>query len=384
MRRRETVFRIVAVLIGVAVPVALVEGLGALALAWDRHRHDAEMPDDVRASVNREDHHIPTEPDPYLGFRVAPGITRERVQTNAWGLRHGPISRAPEAGTLRILFLGGSVAWGYESHSNEDTIPAYLQQELSRRAREVPALRGRRIEVLNAGAPAYVSWQEALLYAIRLRELSPRWIFALDGTNDVASAIINGETGIPQRFRAARTAYSARPPTPWQALGPWILEGARDLKAAKAIARLFPKSVADLGAPEPGRVAADLAAAAAFLTAAARSDGAEVVTVLQPMVILPDRKPLTAFEERIVGEFEHRIPGRNAYYAESYARMREHLGALAAAESGYRWIDATEAFLGVADPTYTDDCHLTPLGRRKLAEHIADAWIASLASEEGS
>jgi lysophospholipase L1-like esterase len=385
VRHRETTFRIVAVLLGVIAPIALFEGLGALAMSWDRQRHGAEMPADVRASVNREDHHLPTEPDPYLGFRLAPGISRERVRTNAWGLRGGPVAREPDAGTLRILFLGGSVVWGYEANSDEDTVPAFLERVLSRRADDVPALRGRRVEVLNAGVPAYVSWQEALAYAIHLRALSPHWVFALDAKNDIASAIINAEAGAPERYRVVRDAWFAPPPTPWQALVRWLFDGARDLRSVRALARLRPKSVEALGAPPPEEVAAEMTAAASFLSATARAEGARVVTVLQPMAILPDTKPLTAFEEDVVAEFEHRMPGRNADYAESYARMREQLATLALEREGaFRWIDATDAFADVPEPTYTDECHLTPLGKERLAERIADAWIASLESGDAS
>jgi lysophospholipase L1-like esterase len=376
--RREIAFRAIAVLLGVAIPLGTAEGIAAWLISRDNDRYRPVMPEAVRASVNEDDRHIPTFPDPYLSYRVLPGIARERVQTNEYGLREGPIEPRPPPDVVRILFLGGSVAWGYTSNSNEDTIPSYLEQELARRADDVPALRGRRVEVLNAGVPAYVSWQEALSYALYLRRLEPAWIVSLDGTNDVAAAIINGRAGVPMRYRVTESAYLAIEPSPGDALWRWLLSAARELKVVKVFERLRPKPVSAYGPAPTAEVAAQLRDAAAFLNDAVQRDGARALVVLQPMVILPDTKPLTEFERQVVVEHDQRMPGRNAYYAESYAAIRAALTALARERgNGFRWLDATDAFAATAEPAYTDHCHLTPLGHRRLAQRIAEGWIAA-------
>jgi lysophospholipase L1-like esterase len=374
--RREIAFRAIAVLLGVAIPLAVAEGVAAWLISIDNDRYKPAIPDAVEASVNFADRHIPTRPDPYVGYRVQPNLAGERVQTNEYGLRAGPIDPHPAPDVVRILFLGASVAWGYTSISNEDTIPAYLEAVLRRRAPSLPALRGRRVEVLNAGVPGYVSWQEALSYALYLRELSPAWIISLDGTNDIAAAIINGRAGVPMRYRATQSAYLAVEPDPLQTLGGWLLARARRLRSVKVFERLRPKPLSFYGPPDPAAVGASLGEATAFLNDAAQREQARVLTVLQPMVLLPDTKPLTEFEREIVVEQDHRMPGRNAYYAASYAAMR---GALAALErersAGLFWLDATRAYTDSPEVAYTDDCHLTPFGQRRLAERIADAWI---------
>ncbi len=376
--RREIAFRTVAVLLGMAIPLGLAEGLSAWLIARDNQRYKPVLPEAVRASVNLDDRHIPTRPDPYLSYRVLPNLTGERVQTDEYGLREGPIDRLPAPDVVRILFLGASVAWGYTSNSNEDTIPSHLEAALARRAGEVPALRGRRVEVLNAGVPGYVSWQEALSYALYLRELSPAWIVSLDGTNDVAAAIINGRAGVPLRYRATESAYLAVEPNPLQVFGRWLLAAARELHTVRAFQRLRPVPLSAYGPPAPADVAAQLRDATAYLNHAAQREGARVLTVLQPMVILPDSKPLTEFERQIVVEHDHRMPGRNAYYADSYAEMRAALAELPRERGGAPlWLDATDVFADTAEVAYTDDCHMTPLGHRLLAERIADGWIAA-------
>lgn len=379
--RREIAFRAVAVLLGVAIPLGLSEGVAAWLIARDNHRYKPVLPPDVRASVNLGDRHIPTRPDPYLSYRPQPNIARERVQTNEWGLREGPIDARPAPDAIRVLFLGASVAWGYTANSNEDTIPAYLEAELARRAPSAPALRGRRVEVLNAGVPGYVSWQEALSYALYLRELAPAWIVSLDGTNDVAAAIINGRAGVPMRYRATESAYLGVEPSPLQAFGRWLLAGARELHTVRAFARLRPEPIAAYHPADPADVAAQLRDATAYLNHAATREGARVLTVLQPMVILPDTKPLSELEQAIVVEQDHRMPGRNAYYAESYAAMRGALAALASERGDFLWFDASAAFAGMTEVAYVDDCHLTTAGQRRLAERIADVWLAALERE---
>ncbi|HKA14191.1 MAG TPA: SGNH/GDSL hydrolase family protein [Myxococcota bacterium] len=381
-RLREIAFRAVAVVLGVTLPLGIAEGTAAWLIQRDNHRYKAYIPEAVEASVNFEDRHIPTQPDPYLSYRVQPNLAGERVQTNEYGLREGPIDRRPAPGTTRILFLGASVVWGYLSKSNADTIPSYLEAELARRADEVPELRGRRFEVLNAGVPGYVSWQEALSYAIYLRELAPAWIISLDGANDVAAAIINGRAGVPSTYRASERAYLGFTPDLLEAFHHWLLLFAsRELRSVRVFERLRPKPLSAYGPPPPDEVAAQLREATAYLNHAATRERARVFTVLQPMVILPDTKPLTEFEARIVVEQDHRMPGRNAYFAQSYAAMRSALAALQRERGGdLLWLDATDAYANTTEIAYTDDCHLTPIGQRRLAQRIAEGWIAALHS----
>src|SRR5262245_52491332 len=125
--RREIAFRAIAVLLGVALPLAIAEGTAAWLIKLDNRRFKADLPAAVEATINLNDRHIPTLPDPYLEYRIQPNLAGERVRTNEYGLRDGPIERRPAPDTIRILFLGASVAWGYHSKSNEDTIPSYLE-----------------------------------------------------------------------------------------------------------------------------------------------------------------------------------------------------------------------------------------------------------------
>jgi len=376
-RRRELTFRAIAVTIGVILPLALVEGLAAALVSLEKRRHEPEPPVAVAAGIP-DDHHVQTTPDPYLLYRMQPNLDSGFVRTNAYGLREGPIEPTPAPDALRILFLGGSVAWGYDSKDGEDTVPSLLEAELARRADGTPGLRGRRIEVLNGGVPGYVAWQEALLYAIHLRELRPRWIVTLDGTNDAAAALHSGVAGAPMRWGTVQRAYLAAHSSLWGILWSRFVSGVQDLKVAKLVEVLRPRPVEARDPPSPADVAAALRGALEHLSAVARPEGAGVLTALQPMTILPDTKPLTDYEAALVAFEERRMPGSNRYYAESFEAIRGELGALDRARPGFSFLDATRVFSATPEPTFTDHCHLTPLGRQILARQLADRLVELL------
>ncbi|MFL6232768.1 MAG: SGNH/GDSL hydrolase family protein, partial [Thermoanaerobaculia bacterium] len=93
-------------------------------------------------------------PDPPRRYRLQPGFRGTvsnqvefdtRVAINREGLR-GPEIGPKAPGTLRVLALGDSFAFGVGAQEGE-TYPARLQ--------EVLRARGVRAEVLNAGAPGY-------------------------------------------------------------------------------------------------------------------------------------------------------------------------------------------------------------------------------------
>jgi hypothetical protein len=102
-----------------------------------------------------------------------------------------------------------------------------------------------------------------------------------------------------------------------------------------------------------------------------------VLTVLQPMVLLPDTKPLTRVRAQIVVEQDHRMPGRNAYYAESYDAMRAALADLER-ESGGARSGSTDARL-CRHARGRLHRRLSPDADRPAAARpaIADAWIAA-------
>jgi lysophospholipase L1-like esterase len=91
----------------------------------------------------------------------------------------------------QVWVLGGSTAWGtYQRDSL--TLPSVIAESLHARG-------FRDVAVENLGETGYVSMQEVLYLALRLRAGSrPDVVVFYDGLNDVAAAVIAGRAGLPQ------------------------------------------------------------------------------------------------------------------------------------------------------------------------------------------
>jgi len=128
-------------------------------------------------------------PDPPRRYRLQPGF-RGRVgnrvefdtpvRINREGLR-GPEIGPKTPGTLRILALGDSFVFGVGAREGE-TLPARLQETLR--------ARGRRAEVLNAGAPGFGVPDEAAWFLKWGKPLDPDLVLvAVFIGNDLQDAI---------------------------------------------------------------------------------------------------------------------------------------------------------------------------------------------------
>lgn len=91
-------------------------------------------------------------------------------------------SREKPDKTYRIIIAGGSVVYGSEP---DNTISSNLEKLLQKK------FPGKKIEVLNAGVPAYVIEQEFILIQLALQYYEPDMIISLDGYNDLITTEIN-------------------------------------------------------------------------------------------------------------------------------------------------------------------------------------------------
>jgi hypothetical protein len=95
--------------------------------------------------------------DPDLGWRLRPGAETEwggyRVQINQQGLRGPTVPIARERESLRILFLGDSVTFGYKLAKTEHSYPFQTEPLLEEHF-------GVDVETINAGVGGYSPWQQ--------------------------------------------------------------------------------------------------------------------------------------------------------------------------------------------------------------------------------
>lgn len=130
-------------------------------------------------------------PHPYLLYSPKPNYARaaDPGSSVARSFHHGPLGfRAPEVarsrpdGTLRIACVGGSSTYGTGPSSDEATWPAQLGARLAEGS-------GGAAEVLNAGVPAWTSFECLTGLAFRVLPMGPDLVLFYLATNDAESAL---------------------------------------------------------------------------------------------------------------------------------------------------------------------------------------------------
>lgn len=112
----------------------------------------------------------------YLNYR----LSDNREGHNAFGYRGDEITQPKPADTFRIVALGGSTTYGEFIGDFTQTYPAELQRIL----RQDHGLS--QVEVINAGVPAYTSWESLVNLQFRVLDLDPDMLIIYHGVNDIA------------------------------------------------------------------------------------------------------------------------------------------------------------------------------------------------------
>lgn len=121
-------------------------------------------------------------PHRYLGYYPTPGYRQGPYSHNSLGFRGDEFSRQKPAGVFRIACLGASTTLSKVRH-NAKTYPHLLQETL--RQRGYP-----QVEVVNAGASNYTSWETLLNLELRVLELDPDLIIVYHGHSDIDARLV--------------------------------------------------------------------------------------------------------------------------------------------------------------------------------------------------
>jgi lysophospholipase L1-like esterase len=142
-------------------------------------------------------------PDPHLGHEHVVNaqamLQSVDIRTNAWGLRGGPVTDAPAAGTRRILVLGSSIAlgWGVD----EDKVVSSLLQKKF-------AASGQNVEVLNGGIGNYNAERYVERFLTRLAPLQPTDVLILAFVRDGEELTQGGGNLLLRNSQLAVTAWT--------------------------------------------------------------------------------------------------------------------------------------------------------------------------------
>jgi hypothetical protein len=173
--------------------------LGCVRFTWDR-------PDGTRDLDGTLYRHLP-DLDVDLGSFT--------LRTNAMGLRGPPIEPQKPPGTVRIVVLGDSVAFGW---GVDDEVTFLRRWEAARNARAD----GRRYQVINTGHPMYDTTQEAALLAEQGAALDPDLVLLVYVVNDVEPTreVVEAVLGLP--VPSTPEEQAAGGPDAWQTLAAFL------------------------------------------------------------------------------------------------------------------------------------------------------------------
>jgi lysophospholipase L1-like esterase len=321
--------------------------------AWPRASATAFYEDVARLRLIYRDH-------AYLNTGAREGghvsVFGKSGSLNRFGYRspERPLEKPP--GVIRVVISGGSTTFDVLAPNDQAVWPNRLEARL--RSGDHPS-----VEVWNAGFPGWTSQENVISFAIREADLAPDLAVLFQGANDLQPAshepfdrqyehghaelarrALGLELAAPPWYRRLLVLDEIRAADPWQALRAASSGTHRPRIADDAVAT-FERNVRSYAA-------------------LARSRGADILLVTQPMRIRPtEREADLAWLAGWCPELEpSAAPTELERLNEVLRRLaREGVGGLADAAAQIPW----------ADEDFGDPLHYSESGRRKLVDFLA-------------
>lgn len=331
--------------------------------------------------------------DPYKNIELTRNWRDSRgITHNADGFRRrGDVARPKPAGTLRVLLMGASTAYGlggmwphlqrtYEVIDDSTTIDAYLERLLQARFPD------RTVEVINAGIPSIWTHHHLIYLNQALLSYEPDVVLFLDGWNDhfffqrwhdqFASYV---QTEQASRIMGTPTIGSLVRMNAW-----WLFRKSAAVHVLGRALQQLGQVVRGRPSPEPIPVDSAVADAATVFEKNARKmiernalilrqEGIPTLFMLQPILAL-ERDRLARMPEIERRLFEFNLSAERPNY-EAYLRRIAPIVSRRVRETveplGGTYLDLTAIYDRPVGQVFTDYCHLTPTGNRLLAEYIA-------------
>jgi len=340
--------------------------------------------------------------DDYKNIQLTPNYQDTRgVYQNAQGFRRKQDTPKEKGeGVYRIFIMGGSTAYGLQSLSkygqakysvirNDETIDHYLEQYLQGKTSY------KRVEVINAAITSQMSHHHLIYLNQTILKYQPDMIIFIDGFNDYYEY----QKGFDQ-FRGyayqERAHHFMSEPTldAWFGYtGWWLFRKSHFVYVASKTIRPVWLWIRSIGRSR-NRIKVDEAlrnlkenAENNFVKIVERNalilkhEGVIPVFSVQPELVFHQSKVFTKMERDILREME-------SHWQENYEEFKN--GALsividemkqATARTGAYFVDLTNIFGGLEDDAYTDYCHLTPMGNKRLAYYLGERILPMIAAK---
>ena len=145
----------------------------------------------------------------YLNYYPNPNYKRGLTYHNSLGYRNKEFPLKKPSGVFRIAALGGSSIYTTSVEDNEKTFTAQLENVLRDKYEY------NNVEVINAGAGGYNSWESLINLQFRVLDLAPDLVIVYHGINDVHARFVD-----PSAYRGDNSGRRKQ----WEAPSVPILE----------------------------------------------------------------------------------------------------------------------------------------------------------------
>jgi hypothetical protein len=331
--------------------------------------------------------------DDYKNIQLTPGYRNTRgIAHNNQGFRRDTDTRREKPdGVYRIFIMGGSTAYGLQSLSrygqerysiirNDQTIDYYLEQYLQQRL-------GRgKVEVINAAITSHMSHHHLIYLNQSILKYHPDMVVFIDGFNDYYpyEKDFDQFRNYAYQERAHRMMSEPTGEALASYTGWWLFRRSHFIHLAgrsvlpvwqkvtnsrRVRARIdVPDALQNLRVNAQGNFLKMVERIALIL----RQEKVVPVFTLQPELVFQQSKVLTAMEKNIYHELatewqENYVEFKNKARPIVTEYLRE-----TTARNGALFFDLTDVFGGMTEDAYTDYCHLTPMGNRRLAEYVGE------------
>lgn len=149
-------------------------------------------------------------PHRYVGYVPRPGFGDGRDTHNSHGYRDEEIVLPKPAGEFRIVCVGGSTTYSSSTEDPALAFPNRLESELRARGHT-------HVNVINAAADGYSSYEFLPLLALRLRYLQPDFVIFHTGYNDTFMRLVWPPAAFRPDNSGVRLPAVGNTPVP----GPW-------------------------------------------------------------------------------------------------------------------------------------------------------------------
>ncbi len=303
-------------------------------------------------------------------------------------------------GTVRIVIMGGSTAFGSQDmpgseylkisgqgeYSTDETISAWLEKLLNEK------YPGRKYEVINAAVNWTKLHQQMLNYLRKIRSFEPDLVISIDGLNDSSGKIkapdLNAWDVVIRDYEdalASNLKYKLRPVFTNSHLsyllamvmfrtGTAVVDESlvdkyskveRPAEYEQIISNYYEdnKNLVDRGVDEYVK-------GIKYFSSILDNDNVKYMFIFQPLAHLDTFKVLSEKEKAIQGYIFTRLEYQ--YYRDNFYKNVIELGNMLREKKGVNFWSFLDMYDGVEGDVYTDYCHLTPYGNKVFAQKLID------------